>query len=120
LDAYYYRDLFMGPEHVSFELKGPYAILQNPLYGAGQLAAYGAALMMCSPVAVLAVTLNQVTLYAFNALFEQPHLRVATRMSIDTELCDLLARTMVEAPRGSRSERRRSLPPRKVRAHSSH
>ena len=118
LDTYYYRDLFMGPRHVTLELKGPYAWSSNPLYGMGQLAAYGAALMALSPVGVLAVTLNQVTLYAFNALIEQPHLNDAARLSIDTELRDNLSRTMTERG-GASVGGRHSLPPRKRRIRSS-
>jgi protein-S-isoprenylcysteine O-methyltransferase Ste14 len=114
LDTYHYRDLFMGPRHVSLQLKGPYAVSSNPLYGMGQLAAYGAALLVLSPVGVLAVTLNQVILYAFNALIEQPHLNEAARLSIDTELRDNLSRTMTERGWDSGADHR-SLPPRKGR-----
>jgi protein-S-isoprenylcysteine O-methyltransferase Ste14 len=99
LDTYYYRDLYSGPRHVSFEYRGPYALLANPLYGVGQLAAYGAALMMLSPIGLLAASAHQLALYAFNAAIEQPHLRAASRISIDGELAANLSSTMRDSPR---------------------
>src|SRR6185436_18867368 len=60
LDTYNYRDLFRGPRYMSVELRGPYAFLRNPMYGAGQLAAYGAALIALSPIGLVAAALNQV------------------------------------------------------------
>jgi protein-S-isoprenylcysteine O-methyltransferase Ste14 len=99
LDAYYYRDLYSGPRHVSFAYRGPYAIVTNPLYGVGQLAAYGAALMLLSPIGLLAATAHQLALYAFNAAIEQPHLRTASRISIDSALRETLSSTMRDSPR---------------------
>jgi protein-S-isoprenylcysteine O-methyltransferase Ste14 len=111
VDRYYYRDLFGGPTHVSLERRGPYALCTNPIYGVGQLAAYGAALMVLSPMGIWAAALNQVALYVFNATVEQPHLRAA---ALDTALCDSLSRTVLDTPRAADAGRR-SLPPRKVR-----
>jgi protein-S-isoprenylcysteine O-methyltransferase Ste14 len=121
LDTYYYRDLFAGPRHVNLELRGPYAVLANPIYGVGQLAAYGAALMLVSPLGLLAASLNQVALYAFNATVEQPHLNAGTRISSDSSLRDTLSHTLLESPStlystpASSSDRRRALPPRRIR-----
>jgi protein-S-isoprenylcysteine O-methyltransferase Ste14 len=98
LDTYHYRDLYSGPRYVQLEFRGPYATLANPMYGAGQLAAYGAALMFLSPLGILAAGLHQVLLYAFNAAVEQPHLRVAARLSTDTALCEELSHTVLDAP----------------------
>jgi protein-S-isoprenylcysteine O-methyltransferase Ste14 len=77
MGTYYYRDLFMGETSVDFKVEGPYRIWKNPMYGVGQLAGYGAALMALSPLGVLAGVLNQVTMYLFNGLIEQPHIRGA-------------------------------------------
>lgn len=96
LGNYYYRDLFMGPRHLDFVYAGPYRVLSHPLYGFGQLAAYGAALLASSPTGVLAAALNQAALLVFNALVELPHLRAAARVSVDAELRDRLARTVTE------------------------
>jgi hypothetical protein len=115
LDTYYYRDLFAGPRHVNLELRGPYTLFANPIYGVGQLAAYGAALMLVSPLGILAASLNQIALYAFNAMVERPHLNAAT---IDSALRDTLSHTLLDSRSGPepapapRSERRRALPPR--------
>jgi protein-S-isoprenylcysteine O-methyltransferase Ste14 len=121
LDTYYYRDLFSGPRHVNLELRGPYAVLANPIYGVGQLAPYGAALALLSPIGLLAAALNQIALYAFNAMVEQPHLNAANRISIDSVLRDALSRTLLE-PRSTLeaapalgSDRRPALPPRRSR-----
>jgi protein-S-isoprenylcysteine O-methyltransferase Ste14 len=75
--TYYYRDLFMRESVVDFKLTGPYRFWKNPMYGVGQLASYGAACMALSPVGLLASALNQATMYVFNWLIEQPHLRRA-------------------------------------------
>jgi protein-S-isoprenylcysteine O-methyltransferase Ste14 len=96
VDTYYYRDLFMGQRHASFRAEGPYALVHNPQYGLGQLTAYGVALAAGSPLGLLVAALEQALLFAFNKLVEQPHLRAASRLSIDAELRDTLARTVTE------------------------
>jgi protein-S-isoprenylcysteine O-methyltransferase Ste14 len=78
LGTYYYADLFMGGASVDFKVEGPYRIWRNPMYGVGQLAAYGASLMALSPLGLLASGLNQVVMYLFNWLVEQPHLERAS------------------------------------------
>jgi protein-S-isoprenylcysteine O-methyltransferase Ste14 len=96
VDTYYYRDLFMGQRHASFKAEGPYALVHNPQYGLGQLTAYGLALAAASPLGLLVAASEQALLFAFNKLVEQPHLRAASRLSIDAELRDTLARTVTE------------------------
>jgi hypothetical protein len=55
LGSYYYRDLFLGERQLDFKREGPYELMDNPMYGLGQLAAYGAALIALSPIGVFAV-----------------------------------------------------------------
>lgn len=122
LDTYYYRDLFMGPRHVSLEHDGPYSFFSNPMYGVGQLAAYGFAMLFGSLEGVVAAALNQAASYAFAGLVERPHLRAATRLSVDTEVQEALARSemVLSSPlpvRDSGGGSRRP-PPRKLRARS--
>jgi hypothetical protein len=93
LGTYYYRDMFMGERQLDFKREGPYEFMDNPMYGLGQLTAYGAALIALSPIGVLATALNQVTMYAFNWLIEQPHVRAARRISRDHDLRATLANT---------------------------
>ncbi len=114
LDTYYYRDLFMGPQHTSVELRGPYALWPNPMYGVGQLAAYGAALLMLSPIGFVAAALNQVVLFLFNELVEQPQLHAARSQLSELQLRHALSRTGYKL-RSEPVSRRRSQPPARVR-----
>lgn len=120
VDTYYYRDLFMGPRHVSLEQDGPYSFFSNPMYGVGQLAVYGVAMMFGSLEGVVAAAVNQAASYAFAGLVERPHLRAATRLSVDTEVQEALARSemiMSSAPPALDGlGRPRRPPPRKLRA----
>lgn len=93
LGTYYYRDLFMGERHLELERQGPYEFMDNPMYGLGQLTAYGLALMALSPIGVFATALNQLTIYAFNWLIEQPHVRAARRSASDDTLHATLTET---------------------------
>jgi protein-S-isoprenylcysteine O-methyltransferase Ste14 len=119
LDTYYYRDLFMGPRHVSIEHDGPYSFFSNPMYGVGQLAAYGVAMLFGSLEGVVAAALNQAASYAFAGFVERPHLRAATRLSVDTEVEEALARSEVVMssvpPALEGFGRPRRPPPRKLR-----
>jgi hypothetical protein len=119
VDTYYYRDLFMGPRHVSLEQHGPYSFFSNPIYGVGQLAVYGVAMMFGSLEGVVAAAMNQAASYAFAGFVERPHLRAATRLSVDTQVQEALARSemiMSSAPASQRFGRSRRPPPRKLRA----
>jgi len=115
LDTYHYRDLFMGPRYMSVELTGPYAFLGNPMYGVGQLAAYGAALIALSPIGLVAAALNQVTLYILNDTIEQPRLRLAKGIFMESQLRYALSRTLLDDPRSEPNRRRSSRPPARVR-----
>lgn len=75
LDAYYYRDLFLERAGGSFERRGPYRRLRNPMYTVGHLQAYGLALWYGSVWGLVAVAVNQALVLWFNAVVEQPHLR---------------------------------------------
>jgi hypothetical protein len=105
----------MGPRYMSVELRGPYTFLRNPMYSVGQLAAYGAALLALSPIGLVAAALNQITLYIFNDLVEQPRLRLAKRVFMESQLRYALSRTLLDDPRSDRNRRRSSRPPARVR-----
>lgn len=77
LGTYYYADLFLGDQAVDFKVEGPYRYWKNPMYGIGQLGSCGAALMALSPLGLVAGLLNQLLMYLFNWLVEQPHSRRA-------------------------------------------
>lgn len=74
VDVYYYKDLFLGRFLGDFKQEGPYRIFKNPMYGVGQCAAYGAALMSGSLAGVLATMLNQGMMYLFYFSIEKPHI----------------------------------------------
>lgn len=78
--SYFYGDLYDGDHaRADFKAVGPYRYLENPMYGVGQSAGYGAALMALSPVGLAATLLNQLTMYVFNALVERPHVQRVLR-----------------------------------------
>jgi hypothetical protein len=74
-DTYYYKDLFVGRFLGPFKHEGPYRLLHNPMYGVGQSAAYGAALMSGSLVCLIATLMNQAMMYIFYFTIEKPHIR---------------------------------------------
>jgi hypothetical protein len=88
----------MGERQLDFKREGPYEFMDNPMYGLGQLTAYGAALMALSPIGVFATALNQITMYAFNWLVEQPHVRAARHISRDQSLREALATNPASVP----------------------
>ncbi|HVZ39740.1 MAG TPA: PEMT/PEM2 methyltransferase family protein [Candidatus Kapabacteria bacterium] len=75
VDTYYYKDLFVGRFLGPFKHEGPYRILNNPMYGVGQSAAYGAALMNGSIICLAATMMNQMMMYIFYYVIEKPHIR---------------------------------------------
>jgi protein-S-isoprenylcysteine O-methyltransferase Ste14 len=115
LDAYYHRALFRGPRHVSLESENLYRLSGNPVYSWGQLVAYGAALLALSPEGMVAAAANQVLHHVFNWRVERRHLNEATRIALEQQLRESLARTSLEPPSSPRRRpppsRRRSVPP---------
>jgi protein-S-isoprenylcysteine O-methyltransferase Ste14 len=95
LDAWHYRDLFTGSRNVNLESDGPYALCPNPMYALGPLAGYGLALLALSPVALFAAGVNQALLFAFNELVEQPRLRRAHGIFVETQRRYELARSLL-------------------------
>lgn len=75
VDTYYYKDLFVGRFLGPLKHEGPYRILNNPMYGVGQSAAYGAALMNGSAICLVATMMNQAMMYIFYHIIEKPHIR---------------------------------------------
>ncbi|UAY51235.1 phosphatidylethanolamine N-methyltransferase family protein [Ferruginibacter albus] len=74
IDTYYYKDLFLKRPLVDFKIEGPYKYFSNPMYGIGQLNAYGAALILGSVEGILGALLNQVMMYIFYFVIEKPHI----------------------------------------------
>ncbi len=72
LDGVYYRDLFLREPATMGPLGGPYRWLSNPMYGVGQLHAWGFALMQGSLAGLLAAGLCHLAIYAFYAAVERP------------------------------------------------
>lgn len=72
VDGYYYRDMFVGRSVSAFECRGPYKVLSNPMYGVGQLHAYGYAVYNQSMSGVAAAALCQLLTYAFYFGVERP------------------------------------------------
>ncbi|MEQ8764480.1 MAG: phosphatidylethanolamine N-methyltransferase family protein [Planctomycetota bacterium] len=78
LDVYYYRDMFLRrhqPKSEAFDSlvkHGPYRWLANPMYGVGNISAYGLAILHRSwPGLVIAAT-AQSLIYLFYYGFEKP------------------------------------------------
>ena len=72
LGIYYYKDMFIEEKVIDFEATGVFKIMDNPLYGWGQLNGHGAALYAFSWYGVIAVGINQVCFYTFYNLLEKP------------------------------------------------
>lgn len=77
LDAYYFRDMFLGRSirtrsRESFVLSGPYRVMTNPMYGVGNLAAYGGALWYQSWPGLIVAAVMQASIFLFYGLYERP------------------------------------------------
>jgi protein-S-isoprenylcysteine O-methyltransferase Ste14 len=72
VDGYYYRDLLLGRSASSFVCRGPYRLFANPMYGIGQLHAYGFALLHRSLSGLVAAAVCQLLVYAFYFAVEKP------------------------------------------------
>lgn len=108
-DGYHYRDLFTGYRTVRLEDGGPYAMCADPMYALGPLAGYGIAMIALSPLTLFAAGLNQALLFVFNKLVEQPRLRRANGIFVETQRRYDLARSLLGFdPRLELSRRRHS------------
>ena len=72
VDVYYYKDLFLGRPVSSFVVRGPYRVFANPMYGVGQLHAYGYAIVCRSWSGLVAAALCQALTYLFYFAVERP------------------------------------------------
>jgi protein-S-isoprenylcysteine O-methyltransferase Ste14 len=95
LDAYHYRDLFTGSLNASVVKRGPYMLCRDPMYVLGPLAGYGLALFALSPLALFAAGLNQALLLVFNETVEQPRLRLANSIFVETRYRYELAQSLL-------------------------
>ena len=81
LDAYYYVDMFlqrkqaMHPTRQALVARGPYRWLNNPMYGVGNLCAYGMALIKHSWLGLIASAAAQICIYTFYFRHERPFVR---------------------------------------------
>jgi len=81
LDTYYYVDMFLQRGGVrrqtgqTLVVHGPYRWLKNPMYGVGNLCAYGMALMKHSWPGLVAAAAAQVCIYTFYFRHELPFVR---------------------------------------------
>ncbi|NJP94949.1 hypothetical protein HCN51_36885 [Nonomuraea sp. FMUSA5-5] len=80
LDTYYCRDMFMGRllgDTSELVVAGPYRHLRNPMYGAGNLHAYGWALWSHSLEGLAVAAAFQLGIYLFYHLCERPFIERA-------------------------------------------
>jgi len=76
IDVYYYRDMFLGRATTTFSVSGPYRVLSNPMYGVGQLHAYGVAVLMSrSWNGLMAAAICHALIYVFYFTAEWPFIQ---------------------------------------------
>jgi len=75
VDAYYFRDMFLGHASAPASDRGPYRFMRNPMYGVGQLQGYGYALLYGSLPGVAAAGIGHLLIYAFYLVAERPFVR---------------------------------------------
>jgi protein-S-isoprenylcysteine O-methyltransferase Ste14 len=75
VDAYFFRDMFLGRPLAPVCNNGPYRFLRNPMYSVGQLQGYGYALLYGSLPGVLAAAAGHLLIYAFYIAAERPFVR---------------------------------------------
>jgi protein-S-isoprenylcysteine O-methyltransferase Ste14 len=108
-DAYHYRDLFTGSRTARIEDGGLYALCHDPMYALGPLTGYGLALLALSPLALFAAGVHQALLLVFNRVIEQPRLRRANNIFVETQRRYDLARSLLGFdPRQELTRRRHS------------
>jgi hypothetical protein len=76
VDVYYYRDMFLNRPVSEFVRSGPYKVFTNPMYGIGQLHAYGIAILLYRSVnGVIAAAICHTLIYVFCFVAEKPFIR---------------------------------------------
>ncbi len=75
VDAYYFRDMFLGRPLAPACGGGPYRFLHNPMYSVGQLQGYGYALLYGSLPGLGAAAAGHLLIYAFYLAAERPFVR---------------------------------------------
>ena len=75
LDTYYYRDLFLHEHHENWVARGPYRYLSSPMYGAGNMHGYSAALFVGSLPGLVFALCCHLGIYGFYFLVERPFVR---------------------------------------------
>jgi hypothetical protein len=76
IDVYYYRDLFLGRPVCEFATRGPYRLFKNPMYGIGQLHAYGIGILLNRSInGIAAALLCHMLIYVFYFRVELPFIR---------------------------------------------
>jgi protein-S-isoprenylcysteine O-methyltransferase Ste14 len=75
VDVYYYRDMFLGRPVSEFVCRGPYRVFQNPMYGVGQLHAYGYAILARSLTGLVCAMICHSLIYVFYITAERPFIR---------------------------------------------
>lgn len=75
VDTYYYNDMFLDrPVQACSEyvVRGPYKWFNNPMYGVGNLPAYGAAMVAFSWQVLVMAAAFQASIFGFHYLLERP------------------------------------------------
>jgi protein-S-isoprenylcysteine O-methyltransferase Ste14 len=75
VDTFYYFDMFVGRAVGTTSIQGPYRLFTNPMYGVGQLQAYGYALFAGSLAGLFAAAAGHLLIFAFYLLLERPFVR---------------------------------------------
>ena len=70
-DIYYWKDMFLGRKISDFSVSGPYKYFANPMYGIGQMQAYGLAIWYGSTYGICIALLNQLLVFTFFFLIEK-------------------------------------------------
>jgi protein-S-isoprenylcysteine O-methyltransferase Ste14 len=75
IEIYYWKDMFLGRRISDFVISGPYKYFSNPMYGIGQLQAYGTAIWYGSEFGIIAALLNQILIFSFYFLIEKKFIK---------------------------------------------
>lgn len=70
-DIYYWKDMFLGRKISDFVVRGPYKYFANPMYGIGQIQAYGFAIWYGSTYGLGVALLNHSLVFIFFFLVEK-------------------------------------------------